>query len=173
MSAPKIAKRPKSEKKPAASGDKKRKPRKPPMERALRLADQAERKANALIKNVSRWKIASVDDHAAEVQALQTNLTHLKAYAGHVVGALADLRDAQYEPVTAGGGGGRAPLAVGDPVAIRSTRYEPEAHGPNNKFVVQALRGKLFEVSAQDDEALRHCVPRAWLTRLATVEAAD
>lgn len=175
MSAPKVIKRPKpqtvkaaSPKKPTTGEAKTRKPRKPPLDRAVRAVELIEKKCNLLTKNVARWQ-----PERGEVRELQTTIVELRARATDLGSIMVTLLDEGFVPTVGRGGGGRTPLAAGDLVTIRETRYEPEAHGPNT-YRVAALCGHLFEIESQTQPERKHFVPRAWLVRVgAPVDAAS
>jgi hypothetical protein len=164
--APKVNKRPKTTKAVVPSEKKKeRKPRKPPLDRAVKMVVTLERKCSALVKNVGRWH-ASDDEIGATITKLQAQLPNLKSVMGEIATCVGDLVEAGVKIETSGGGGGgRTPMSPGDHVELRENRYEPSVHGAN-EFELIAVRGKFYEIRSREIGDV-HFVPRQWLRRQA------
>lgn len=138
-----------------------RAPRKPPLERAARLAIRVGRNVEALEKNVAAWHGDVTDDQRDQIDGLKEELPSLVQLAASVSAALTVLKQLGFSP--RGASPGRKPLSAGAHVVLKDKRYAREIHGPND-FEVVAVREHLVEIRARGNlKASSHGVPRSWL----------
>lgn len=168
-SAPKVNKRPKppvpTGKVPNAKGKDKeiRKPRKPALERAVKMVSTLERKCGAFAKNVSRWH-AQDSTYSETVNDLKERALQIKVLVEGAAANVGDLVDAGAVIETAGGGsGGRRPMTIGDGVILRANRYAAAIHGPND-FEIVDMHEQFYQIKSRTNGE-RHYVPRQWIKR--------
>lgn len=157
--------------KPAAAAKpaRERKPRKPPIERAARICDIIVKNQSSLAKNVISWQGAPNADQKIALTKVGAALKSIAEGTKTVADALVYLKQSGYEPKTSAGPGRKKIAVLGAHVAIKPNRYDPEAHGDDNDFVISEITEKgnarLRLVEGEDDEIV--CtVPAAWLTKL-------
>lgn len=153
--------------KPVATAPKKeRKPRKPPLERAVRLASSLAKKAPALQNNVARWKgEPTAEQRMAQVRTIN-NIKKIGPMVDQIVTDLVFLSQSGYAPKIEHLGGRAKTLAVGARVALKEKRYEAAVHGPVNDFTVTGETEKYFQIQALTKGSPVLGVPRSWLEKL-------
>jgi hypothetical protein len=153
----------------ASAGTKERKPRKPAVERAEKLATLLTKKYTALQKMVIKWHGEATPEQQTATIRLAANLGLLTAPISEIAADVAFLLDSGFTP--SGGSPGRKPLAVGTKVKIKEAKYDPEIHGEMNDFTVFRTTDKFIII--KDDDGLPVGVIRAWLEVVGTAPAAE
>lgn len=160
-SAPKVQKRPKTLSAKAVTG--KTRKRKPPFDRAIRSVELIEKRITLLLTNVRRWEADAVGNDQVAQTIAQVRALH--SAAGVLAETIDELREQGYTPTVAGKGG-RTPLSVDNPVALKPHRYDPVLHGVN-EYKVTRIGEKLYEIASSTTTLT---VPRNWLLRRESVD---
>ena len=154
---------------PAATALKKeRKPHKPPLERAVRLASSLAKKTPALQINVALWKgEPTAEQRMAQVRTVN-NLKKIAPMVDQIVTDLVFLSQSGYAPTVEHLGGRAKTFAVGARVALKEKRYEAAVHGLVNDFTVAGETEKYFQIQAAGGMKGSPIlgVPRGWLDKL-------
>ena len=146
-----------------------RKPRKPALDRALKLSQQVAKKCSALVKQAAKWRGDCTAEQKMARDQIVEALSLFKQPAETLTENLAFLQRSNWKPTVAGPN--RKVLNNGELVCIREKYYDSEAHGPN-----------LFEVSKSTDKSamLRNrttkasvTVPKSWVDKIEAMDGTD
>lgn len=170
----KAAKKPASTKRttttPANSGtnksgaDKEKRARKPPLERALKLANLITKKVGALGANVRRWSGEPNKEQRLATVKVQAGLAKIERVAIEVDQALTAVKNTGYEPK--GGAGRVSTLLEGTRVVIKDGHYDPVIHGDINDFVYVGKTDKFLLLRPFDEPKGKNiAVRRPWIKR--------
>jgi hypothetical protein len=154
----------------AASEEKQKRPRKPPVDRALKLATLIGKKIAGLLKFVPKLKGPKTTEQQMAFDQVEDALEMLGAPARQLLENVQFLKDSDWKPTLSGLG--RKPLEIGDAVALREKYYEEEIHGEND-FAVAQITEKTVVIQSNSDESKKFPVVKAWLTRVGGVDDDD
>lgn len=158
---------------PAATAPKVRTPRKPPLERAVKLGNLLAKQSAALQKNVSSWKGEPTSEQRMAQTRITGNLKKLGPMADQIRNDLAYLVQSGYAPTVEHLGGRAKNFPVGATVAIKAKRYDEVVHGSVNIYTVVGETEKYFQIQASKNSSVLG-VPRGWLEKAtAPVETVD
>lgn len=159
---------------PATSATtKERKPRKPPLERAIRLGGLLAKQMPALQKNVSLWKGEPNSEQRMACVRILGNLKKISPTVEQLVSDLAFLNQSGYAPKIEHLGGRAKSFPVGAYVAIKEKRYDTAVHGLDNLYVIEGETEKYLQIQALATGSPVIGVPRAWLEKAEAPVSAD
>jgi hypothetical protein len=136
-----------------------RAPRKPLLERAIRLGGLLAKQHGALAKNVLHWKGEATHEQRLAVAKVGGELRRIAASVEIIENSLVYLEQSKYSPKAPPRG-----LSIGAPVAIKEKRYDKAVHGATNVFTVVGETEKYLLVQVGKDGP-KLGVPRGWLER--------
>jgi hypothetical protein len=146
---------------------KERKPRKPPLERAVKLASVFAKKYPALQKNVSAWKGEPTAEQRMAQVRIVNNLKKVAPLVDQLVSDLVFLEQSGYTPKIEHLGGRAKSFPPGTAVALKAKRYDAVIHGAVNAFAVVDETEKYFRIQAVAKGSPILGVPRGWLEKVA------
>jgi hypothetical protein len=151
----------------AARGKKERKPRKPPLARAVRIGGLLAKQHNALKRNVAAWKgAATAPEQRLALTKIKGEIAKLDATIDTITSSLAFLEQTKYEPKVEHLGGRTKSFGIGAPVALKEKRYDAEIHGPVNTYNVTGETAKgHYLLKSTGKPAIVLGVPRSWLEK--------
>jgi hypothetical protein len=150
----------------AAKPAKERKPRKPPLDRAIKLGNLLGKQATALQKNTSAWQGELTTDQRMAHVRIASNLKKMAPIVDQLRSDLTFLSQSGYAPTSAHLGGRASTFPVGAAVAIKDKRYDAVVHGTVNAYTVVGATEKYFQIQAEAKGSPVLGVPRGWLQKL-------
>lgn len=154
---------PSTNSKPAA-GEKEKRTRKPPLDRALKLASLLTKKVGNLRANVGRWSGDPTKEQRMLALKLNAGLAKLEPASIEVDKALQAIKASGYEPK--GSAGRVSAMPVGTRVIIKDGHYDPVIHGDINDFIYTGKTEKFLLLRQFDDaKAKPIAVRRPWIKR--------
>ena len=152
--------------KPADKPKKERKPRKPPLDRAVRLGALLTKQCAALKKNVAPWKGDATPEQRLALTKINGEVRKLEGSTDVIASSLAFLAQTKYTPTVEHLGGRAKTFPVGAIVALKEKRYDPEIHGAVNTYAVLGETAKgLFRIQAAAKGSPVLGVPKGWLEK--------
>lgn len=149
--------------------DKPKRKRKPPVERAQRLATQMVAKLQAMARSTNKWHGEATPSQAAACARIAQNLGVIAQPLDTLSADLSYLRDTGWAPQA--GSPGRKPLPAGERVQIREAKFDPVVHGTENSFEVATTTEKYVVVRGIANKNIRIPVLRAWILTAAEIAA--
>jgi len=145
---------------------KERKPRKPPLERAIRLAGLFIKSRVALAKNVKGWAGEATREQRLAITRIINEMKKLDEASDQIADSLAFLVETKYAPKVEHLGGRTKSFGLGVPVQLKEKRYDAEIHGAVNAYTVggETAKGHLV-IKSGSKPVITLGVPRSWLEK--------
>jgi hypothetical protein len=144
----------------AEKGEKAPRTRKPPVERAVKLAALATKKIVALARTTGKWRGEATEEQQTACERLTGNLTHVQGFVTQILADVNLLHTTGFTPTA--GARGRKAVAVGTQVKLKEGKFDEVAHGADNLFEVVQVTDKYTILRGVDNPRVQFPAPRNW-----------
>jgi hypothetical protein len=145
--------------------------RKPPIERAEKLAGLLVKKHTALTKSSAKWHGEATPEQKAACIRIATNLGNTAEAVNQIVADIAFLHDSGFSPKSSAPG--RKALSAGAHVQIKENRFDAVVHGTDNNFEVVQATEKYYILRGIENKKIQFSALRAWLDVVADADDVD